>query len=188
MTKGKHRENAGWSVFAVGVGFGAVVAGEGGLLEVFLPLPGGTREELEDQVRRSYPDARGESPLSREAARLLEEYFAGRPVEFDLPVDESRFTPFQRSVYEVVRRIPRGEVLTYGQVAAALGRPRSARGIGVAMARNPLPIIIPCHRVVGAGGAMTGYSGPGGIETKRRLLDLEGAEVAGSPRTAMKNG
>lgn len=181
MMKGKRVENACFSVFSAAAGFGAVVAGEGGLLEVFLPFQVASREALEEQVRKSYPVIRGESPLSREAAHRLEEYFAGKAVEFDLPVDESRFTAFQRSVYAVVRRIPTGEVRTYGEVAVAIGRPRAARGIGVAMARNPLPIIIPCHRVVGAGGAMTGYSGAGGIGTKRWLLAMEGAEVARSP-------
>lgn len=179
--KGRLVTAAACSIFETCAGFGAVVASEKGVLEVFLPFACPTREAMAEQVRACYPDLRGESPLSRRAARLLADYFAGMAVDFDLPVDDSRFTSFQREVYALVRRIPRGEILTYGQVAAALGRPGGARGIGVAMARNPVPIVIPCHRVLGAGGVMTGYSGPGGIESKRWLLALEKGEMSNSP-------
>lgn len=181
MMKGRQGKGTAGSIFETGAGFGAVVASEEGVLEVFLPFGCPAREAMAEQVRACYPELRGESPLSRRAARLLADYFAGRVVDLDLPVDESRFTPFQREVYALVRRIPRGEILTYGQVAAALGRPGAARGIGVAMARNPVPIVIPCHRVLGAGGVMTGYSGPGGVESKRWLLALEKGKMGNSP-------
>ena len=181
MMKGRRGTAAAGSIFETGAGFGAVVASEEGVLEVFLPFDCPTREAMAEQLRTCYPGLQGESPLSRRAARLLVDYFAGRAVNFDLPVDESRFTPFQREVYALVQRIPRGEILTYGQVAVALGRPGAARGIGVAMARNPVPIVIPCHRVLGAGGMMIGYSGPGGIESKRWLLALEKGATDNSP-------
>lgn len=112
--------------------------------------------------------------MSKEAAARLGRYFAGEPVTFDLPIDGSRFTSFQRSVYEAVARIPYGAVESYGEVAKKIGKPRAARGIGGAMARNPLPVVIPCHRVVGAAGSMTGYSGAGGVMSKEWLLRLEG--------------
>ncbi len=80
-----------------------------------------------------------------------------------------------RAVYAETRRIPPGTTRTYGEVARAIGRPDGARDVGVALSRNPTPIIVPCHRVVAADGALTGFSAPGGLATKRRMLELEGA-------------
>lgn len=111
------------------------------------------------------------APLAA-ARRQLDEYFAGTRRQFDLPVD-LRAAPFQRSVLEELARLPYGEVATYGELARRIGKPRAARAVGGALNRNPLPIVIPCHRVVGAGGALVGYAG--GVERKRALLDLEGA-------------
>ncbi|BDV42489.1 methylated-DNA--protein-cysteine methyltransferase [Geotalea uraniireducens] len=162
-----------WSIFATAVGFGGVVANEAGLVEVDLPFLVPDRDTMARRLAARYPAAGGENPLTRQAAQLLADYFSGRPVRFDVPLAERRFTVFQREVYGLVRQIPRGEVRTYGEIAAALGRPAAARGVGQAMARNPLPIIIPCHRVVGAAGQLTGYSGAGGVDSKRWLLALE---------------
>ncbi len=105
----------------------------------------------------------------------LQTYFERPASPFDLPLDLGGVTPFQRAALQLIRQIPAGTVWTYKQVAEQLDRPRASRAVGQAMARNPLPIIIPCHRVVGAGGALTGYGGGGGIATKRRLLQMEGA-------------
>lgn len=167
------------SFFETAVGVGAVVAGKMGIREVFLPFRVATREDMVATVRSRYPRLAGESDLTREAARLLAAYFSGKAVEFNIPLDEEHFTPFRKKVYQIVRRIGRGEVMTYGQVADAVGRAGAARGVGAAMAANPLPIIIPCHRVVGAGGALTGYSGAGGIDSKRWLLQLEAQTLSG---------
>jgi methylated-DNA-[protein]-cysteine S-methyltransferase len=161
-----------YSLFTSAIGTGAVVAGAEGLLEVFPPF-GETKETLLNQLAARYPSAAGESSLTRKAADLLAAYFAGVPVAFDLPIDRRGFTPFQWEVYTAVLAIPYGDVKSYSRVAAELGRPRAARGIGGAMARNPLPIIIPCHRVVGKSGGMTGYSAAGGVESKRWLLEME---------------
>ena len=109
------------------------------------------------------------------AIAQLREYFAGRRFRFDVPVDRSALTGFQRQVLAVIQKIPAGETWTYGQVAEKLGRPKSARPVGQALARNPVPIIIPCHRVVAGDGALRGYSGGSGITTKRWLLQHEGA-------------
>lgn len=154
-------------------GVGGVVASGRGLLEVFMPAPGVTGEGMMAEMKRRYPDIAGANELTRRAAELLAHYFAGESVSFDLPVDDRLFTPFQREVYQTVQRIPYGEVRSYGAVAAEIGRPGAARGIGTAMARNPLPVVIPCHRVVGSGGALTGYSAPGGVATKKELLLME---------------
>ena len=90
-------------------------------------------------------------------------------------LDERGIDPFRRSVYAATRTIPPGSTVTYGDIARAIGEPRAARDVGAALASNPFPIVVPCHRVVGAGGKLTGFSAPGGLATKRRMLELEGA-------------
>ena len=107
--------------------------------------------------------------------KQLREYFAGERSRFNLPVDISQLTPFQRSVLEIACRIAPGEVWTYYRVAQELGCPRSSRPVGGALARNPIPIVIPCHRVVASDGSLGGYSGGSGLKAKRWLLRLEGA-------------
>jgi len=111
------------------------------------------------------------SPLIKEASRQLERYFAGTLRAFDLPL-ASGGTDFQKSVWKMMREIPYGETATYGGMAMALGSgPRAA---GMACGRNPIPIIVPCHRVLGSGGKEGGFSGGQGLPTKRKLLALEG--------------
>jgi methylated-DNA-[protein]-cysteine S-methyltransferase len=179
--RGKRNSAAGRfrSLFGVTLGFGGVVAGEEGLIEVFLPFARESEDAMAERIALLYPFAVAESRVTREAALLLEKYFNGERVSFDLPVDRSGFTLFQSAVYEAVARIPRGKVKSYGEIASQLGRPRSARGVGAAMAHNPLPIIIPCHRVVGVSGGLTGYSAPGGVMSKKWLLLMEGVELPG---------
>jgi len=113
-----------------------------------------------------------DDPLLRDAASQLRAYFAGALTRFDLPLSP-RGTEFQRRVWDAVARVPYGTTTTYSAVAAALARPTAFRAVGAANGRNPLPIIVPCHRVIGASGALTGYGG--GLERKRALLDLEAA-------------
>jgi methylated-DNA-[protein]-cysteine S-methyltransferase len=106
------------------------------------------------------------------ARRQLGEYFAGERREFDLPLRPAG-TPFQREVWAALRDIPYGETAGYGELAQRLGRPGAARAVGLANGRNPIAIVVPCHRVIGAAGSLTGYGG--GLERKRYLLDLEAA-------------
>jgi O-6-methylguanine DNA methyltransferase len=110
-----------------------------------------------------------------EAAGQLQAYFAGEQRRFDLPLDLHSLTPFQLSVLQAARRIPAGDVRTYGQVAQAIGKPKASRAVGQALGRNPIPIVIPCHRVIASDGGLGGYSGGGGLQSKRYLLGLEGA-------------
>ncbi|GGK75656.1 MULTISPECIES: methylated-DNA--[protein]-cysteine S-methyltransferase [Streptomyces aurantiacus group] len=100
----------------------------------------------------------------------LKAYFAGELKEFDLPLRLDG-TPFQRTVWDQLRRIPYGETRSYGELADALGNPKASRAVGLANGRNPVGIIVPCHRVVGANGSLTGYGG--GLDRKKRLLDFE---------------
>lgn len=111
-------------------------------------------------------------PLLSRARLQLDEYFAGRRRAFDLPL-APQGTPFQREVWFALADIPYGQTRTYAQLATRLGRPTASRAVGAANGRNPLGILLPCHRVVGANGALTGFSG--GLEAKRFLLELEGA-------------
>ena len=110
-----------------------------------------------------------------ECARQLGDYFAGRRRTFDLPL-APRGTDFQQRVWLEIARIPYGETLSYAMLAARAGAPGAARAAGAATGRNPLSIVVPCHRVVGGGGALTGYAG--GLERKTRLLEIEGALLA----------
>src|SRR6476620_5582945 len=107
-----------------------------------------------------------------EVRRELDEYFEGRRREFDLPLD-LRVAPFHEAVLHELARVPYGRTETYGGLAAKVGRPKAARAVGTVMNRNPIPIILPCHRILGANGSLTGYAG--GLDTKLRLLQHEGA-------------
>ena len=115
---------------------------------------------------------RADTSLLRQAARQLDEYFAGERRAFDLSLKPSG-TPFQLAVLNALATIPYGETRSYGEIAAQIGRPRAVRAVGAANGRNPLPIVLPCHRVIGADGSLTGFGG--GLATKRYLLDLERA-------------
>jgi len=110
-----------------------------------------------------------------EPARQLREYFAGERTEFELALDAAG-TDFQRRVWERLVAIPYGETTTYGELALELGDPRKVRAVGMANGRNPISIVVPCHRVIGADGSLTGYGG--GLERKQRLLDLEAGRMA----------
>ncbi|TML45956.1 MAG: methylated-DNA--[protein]-cysteine S-methyltransferase [Actinobacteria bacterium] len=110
------------------------------------------------------------------ARRQLDEYFAGKRKRFDLDVDLRLARDFGRAVLEELRRVPFGEVTTYGALAAKAGKPKAARAVGTIMNRNPVPIVLPCHRVIGANGSLVGYAG--GLERKQQLLRLEGALLA----------
>jgi len=112
-------------------------------------------------------------PVLVEAERQLEEYFSGRRQDFALKLDASG-TAFQRAVWSALMTIPFGETRSYGQIAAQIGRPGAARAVGAANGRNPLSIVAPCHRVVGATGALTGFAG--GLDVKERLLKFEKAK------------
>ena len=128
-----------------------------------------------------YEPSRGSSwerrpnlPILMRAGVELTEYFAGTRTEFTLPLNPAG-TAFQRDVWGAIAAIRYGETAAYRDLATRIGRPGSIRAAGAATGRNPLSIIVPCHRVVAANGALTGFSAPGGLETKRRMLELEGA-------------
>ena len=112
------------------------------------------------------------------ALRQLGEYLSGDRTSFSFPIDWSLLRPFQRTVLKLVFTIPYGETRTYGEIAHQMGRARAARAVGRANATNPMPLVIPCHRVVGADGKLRGYGGGEGLKTKEWLLKMEGAVFA----------
>ncbi len=138
---------------------------------------------------RPPPDGAAEAPGDRvlaEAARQLGEWFAGERTAFDLPLDLGAATAFQRRAWLALAEVPYATTRSYGEQADRLGAPRAARAVGAANGRNPLPVVLPCHRLVGADGSLTGFGG--GLDVKRALLDHEAATAAraagaGSART-----
>ena len=141
-----------------------LLADDGGLTAVF----------FEDEHKRSVPAGLPDDPdhpVLAEAARQLEEYFAGDRQDFDLPLHLTEGSEFEREVWKVLATIPFGETMSYGEQAAAVGRPGGAQAVGAANGRNPIAIILPCHRVIGADGSMVGFGG--GVPTKVWLLDHE---------------
>jgi methylated-DNA-[protein]-cysteine S-methyltransferase len=115
--------------------------------------------------------AREAAPAFERVVEQLEAYFAGERTSFELPL-AAKGTDFQRQVWRALSAIPYGETTTYAEIARTIGRPRAVRAVGAANGRNPLSIVVPCHRVIGRDGTLTGYAG--GLENKRKLLDLEG--------------
>ena len=122
---------------------------------------------------RHWPE-RSTHPIIRQAIRELTEYFAGRRQRFDTPIDSGAGTDFQRSVWKALQRIPAGRTSTYGELARRIGRPTAVRAVASAVGRNPVSLLIPCHRVIGSDGSLTGYAG--GLPRKAALLALEQSE------------
>jgi methylated-DNA-[protein]-cysteine S-methyltransferase len=147
-----------------------LVADQAALIAVLWPNDRPFRIKL-DELREDR-----QHPVLSEAERQLGQYFRGERTAFDLPI-RLRGTVFQRQVWQELRRIPYGHTRSYGQLAKALGRHAAARAVGCANSKNPLSIIVPCHRVIGASGRLTGFAG--GLHTKAKLLALEGARGAG---------
>jgi methylated-DNA-[protein]-cysteine S-methyltransferase len=142
---------------------------------VFVDLrPDGT---LEEQLARTVSPRVVRHPARLDAARRqLDEYFAGRRIEFDLPIDWRLSHGFRRTVLEALYAdVPFGHVVSYRDLAEKVGHPQASRAVGTAMATNPVPIVVPCHRVLRTGGALGGYGG--GLDMKRALLKLEGATL-----------
>ena len=128
---------------------------------------------------KRHPAGNIESASAHPVLTQVKAYLNGRLKHISAEIDWLWTTPFQAEVYRAVLAVPYGETRTYGEIAAQIGRPRTARAVGAANGANPLPIIIPCHRLVGADGSLRGYGGIGGIKTKQWLLDLEKANKAG---------
>jgi len=158
-----------YTVFDTEFGWMAIVASEHGLRRLTLPQPAADKALV--LISDLLPKARASTSSFRDVIHRIGRYFLGERVDFPDPLDLRESTEFQRAVWKLTASIPYGETRSYAWIAEELGRPGSVRAVGQALAKNPLPIIIPCHRVVGSNGAMGGFSG--GLELKKRLLALE---------------
>jgi methylated-DNA-[protein]-cysteine S-methyltransferase len=164
-----------------------VAVSERGLIAVEFSV---CREEFEasvgKHVRGGIRPAHGRAPqMLSQASAEIGEYLAGRRRTFGVPIDWSILTSdFQRLALRAVSAIPYGETRTYGEIAEKIGYPQAPRAVGRANATNPMPLVIPCHRVIGSDGKLHGYGGAGGLKTKQWLLDLEGADSLRQKATA----
>jgi methylated-DNA-[protein]-cysteine S-methyltransferase len=157
------------------VGPVGLVRGPAGYRAVLLPGPGG-KTAVRRRIRSAWPDAREDAGALEDGVAAIRAWAeGGRPPRRRLRLDLEGVSPFHRRVYDALRKIPRGRTRTYGEVAARAGSPGAHRSVGSALARNPLPVLIPCHRVVRSGGGLGGFSAPGGLALKERMLRLEGA-------------
>lgn len=172
-----------FTLFETAIGPCAIAWGERGIVGVQLP----EADEAASRARmlRRLPDARESTPPAA-IAQVIDRIVAllrGEAIDLSaVPVDLDRVPPFNRRVYEVARAIPPGQTLTYGDIAGRIGEgPEAARAVGQALGENPFPIVIPCHRVLGAGGKVGGFSANGGVTTKLKLLNIERAQTGNEP-------
>lgn len=166
----------GFVVFDTAIGTCGVAWSEAGLVGV--QLPEGSEPATRARVRRRFPTAAETSPPPdvRRAIDAVRALLRGEPTDLSaIVLDMADVPAFNRRIYDVARTILPGETRTYGALATAIGAPGEARAVGEAMGRNPFPLVVPCHRVLAAGGRLGGFSARGGAVTKRRLLVIEGA-------------
>jgi methylated-DNA-[protein]-cysteine S-methyltransferase len=187
--KGRCVAATGFALFDTAIGRCAIAWGSRGVLAV--QLPEASDDAARARLLQQVPGADEGTPPAQ-VQRAIDGIVAlleGQVPDFDaVPLDMERVPPFHRRVYEIARTIPPGTTLTYGEIAAWLGAPGAARAVGQALGRNPFAIIVPCHRVLAAGGKVGGFSAQGGSTTKLRLLAIEGAHPTGAPTLFHGNG
>ena len=173
----------GFTLFDTAIGRCGIAWGEGGI--VGAALPGPSDAQMRGRFVERFPGTTETAPPASliPVIDAVVALLRGEKVDLsEAPLDMAAVPPFHRRVYAVARRIPPGRTMTYGEIALAMGEPReAARAVGEAMGRNPFPILMPCHRVLGAGGKPGGFSAPGGVETKLKMLQIEGAQVGETP-------
>jgi methylated-DNA-[protein]-cysteine S-methyltransferase len=172
----------GIALFQTAIGPCGIAWGERGICGVQLPEI--TETATRSRLGRTHPDASVEAPPPdvKVAISRITGLLAGEPDDLrDVDVDLSGVPEFNQRVYDVARGVGPGHTTTYGEIATTLGAPLAAREVGQALGRNPVPLIVPCHRVLAAGGKVGGFSAQGGVTTKLRLLDIEGAAPNGQP-------
>ncbi|MCV0350754.1 MAG: methylated-DNA--[protein]-cysteine S-methyltransferase [Nitratireductor sp.] len=166
----------GHHVFETAFGFCGAGWSDAGLVRFVLPTP--EPDAVEQQLKARLPDAATSTPSGAMAGLVAatQRYFAGSEEDFSgFALDLSGISPFHRTLYTAMRRLAYGETTTYGALCESVGFPRATRETGAAMGRNPMPLIIPCHRVLAAGGKIGGFSAHGGIATKQKMLAMENA-------------
>jgi methylated-DNA-[protein]-cysteine S-methyltransferase len=168
----------GFCTFVTAIGRCAVAWTARGIVTVWLPAM--SDDALLRQVQRRHPEAEHTEPPPpvRSAVDGMTRLLGGDDVDLsDVELDLSGVPEFHRAVYAAARALPRGATATYGEVARRVGQPGAAQAVGQALGANPVPIVVPCHRIVAAGGRHGGFSAPGGVDTKLRMLAIEGATL-----------
>ena len=179
----------GFALFDTAIGRCGIAWGGGGIRA--LQLPEATERGTCARLRAQVPDGQEMAPpdsIARAIEAICVLLEGGARDLADLPLDMTHVPPFHRRVYEMARTIPPGRTRSYGEIARALGMPRAARAVGQALGRNPFALIVPCHRVLAAGGKLGGFSADGGTATKRRLLAIEGVAGAAEQDTLFSAG
>jgi len=166
-------KTVGYTIFKTSWGWFGLVGCHKGLCRTYLPRP--SREELAGQILARMPDARFEKDLFAALQRAITAYFEGACADLAgiVPLCLDDLAPFSRRLLRACAKVPFGRTVTYGQLAEMAGSPGAARAAGQVLAANPLPLVIPCHRVIKADGSLGGFTAPGGTKLKRRLLKLE---------------
>jgi methylated-DNA-[protein]-cysteine S-methyltransferase len=167
---------AQYRTFETSVGVMGIVGGPRGLRSVYLPEK--SKEAVVRRIRARHPDATPSPRLLPDLVRDLQRYFDGEEVQFRTPIDWTWHGEFDVAIWRTCAKIGYGETCSYGELAERVGRPGAARAVGTAMSHNPNPIVVPCHRVLRSDGALGGYSGPGGVSFKQRLLEMEAEHAA----------
>jgi methylated-DNA-[protein]-cysteine S-methyltransferase len=171
---------SGFARFGTAIGECAVAWTERGVCAVMLP----SADDVGADMQRRFPDTPEAAPPPQIKATIdrMVGVLAGASDDLrDVTVDLADASEFAQRVWAATREITPGKTTTYGEIAQRLGQPHAAREVGQALGRNPVPIVVPCHRVLGAGGRMVGFSAPGGVTTKLRMLQIEGAAFEGQP-------
>jgi methylated-DNA-[protein]-cysteine S-methyltransferase len=171
-----------YHVFETKLGFCGIAWSDDGITRFRLPYA--SRQEAEKQFR---PKGEPAAPPPHVATVIDQatRYFAGEQIDFSaIGLDLAAVDPSRRAIYDALRKVEFGKTVTYGELARRAGAdaPQAAQDVGIAMARNPVPLIIPCHRVLAAGGKLGGFSAPGSVETKQHMLALEGVFIGNQPR------
>jgi methylated-DNA-[protein]-cysteine S-methyltransferase len=177
-----------YTIFKTKWGYFGLAANEKGLFRTVLPCPALkiTKKYLVAHVRRSASEVGGlDSPkfdknLLKSLQNKIIAYFEGKPVSFNESLDLAELTSFTRKTLAACKKIPSGETVTYSQLAAMVGKPNAGRAVGNALAKNPIPLIIPCHRVIRSDGSLGQFSAPGGTALKRKLIALESRCLSGN--------
>jgi methylated-DNA-[protein]-cysteine S-methyltransferase len=167
-----------YTLFETAIGWAGLAWGDKGLVGAYLPEA--DRETARKSFLRRFPEAAeaAPTPMVEGTIAAIRALLTGEPADLThVPIDLARVPEFNARVYEIARAIPPGETLTYGEIAVKLGDRLLARDVGAALGRNPWPIVVPCHRVTAAGGKLGGFSARGGVNTKVKLLAIEGAKV-----------
>ncbi len=162
-----------YSIFNTSFGLCGIALSENGVVKFI--LPGMKRDEIISAIRHQQSAIR--SGRFKALEDSIKRYFDGEMIDFNFPLDLSYTTAFQRSVYKITKTIPYGEAKSYKWVAKKIGLPDASRAVGGALSRNPIPLLIPCHRVIRVDGGMGGFTAHGGIDLKMKMLKMEGIQI-----------